>query len=211
MNSRDITANRSARWVRFLRDARNGVLLERPSTPPLWQPHKVYYEPMWNVLQSSYSDVEHELRVMCGSEPPPPKPPGPFKSFKILFVAGDGLALMRLNHLLANKADLYIHQTPLVIPIQGARASLNPRAGVSEQYCVHVGPGKPPMERDWGTTVQPHRSLSDIHALGPCCRRPENELGFTAALYGLIMTYAVRLIWHNSLLGQVSTPMDCSI
>ena len=75
---------------------------------------------MWDVLQSSYDDVEHELRVMCGLEPPAPAPPGPFKSFKILFVAGDGLALMRLNHLLSNKSEVYIHQTPVVIPIQGA-------------------------------------------------------------------------------------------
>ena len=120
----DITANRTARWRRFLANARNGKLLERPANPPLWQPHKVYYEPMWDVLQSSYADVEHELRVMSGMEPPPPAAPGPFRSFKIIFVAGDGLALMRLNHLLANKSEIYIDQSPVIIPIQGARAHL---------------------------------------------------------------------------------------
>ena len=77
---------------------------------------------MWDVLQSSYADVEHELRVMSGMEPPPPAAPGPFRSFKIIFVAGDGLALMRLNHLLANKSEIYIDQSPVIIPIQGARA-----------------------------------------------------------------------------------------
>ena len=119
LDQRDVRANRTERWGRFLRAARNGRLLERPNTPPLWQPHKEYHEPMWDKLQSSYADVEHELRVMCGREPPP-KPPGQFRGYKILFVAGDGLALMRMNHLLANKCDVFINQTPVVIPIQGA-------------------------------------------------------------------------------------------
>ena len=53
----------------------------------------------------------------------------------VLFVAGDGLALMRLNHLLKNKPHMYIDSTPVVIPIQGAhtvphsrRAPAGPRA-----------------------------------------------------------------------------------
>jgi len=81
-------------------------------------------------LQSSYSDVELELRVMsgrqavCGTPPAlytdkDPAYPTEFSSSIIMFVAGDGLALMRLNHLLANKPDIYIDQTPVIIPIQG--------------------------------------------------------------------------------------------
>jgi hypothetical protein len=38
----------------------------------------------------------------------------------VLFVAGDGLALMRLNHLLKSKRDIYMDMTPVIIPIQGA-------------------------------------------------------------------------------------------
>ena len=102
-----------------MRAARAGSMLDRPATPPLWKPHKIYHEPMWGVLQSSYEHVEHEIRVMSGSEPPPPAPPGLFKSHKIMFAAGDGLALMRLNHLLHNKSDIYIDMTPIIIPIQG--------------------------------------------------------------------------------------------
>ena len=105
----EIAANKRSRWVRFLRAADNGQLLARPATRPLWQPFKTYHEPIPDALQSSYADVEKELRVMCQS----------FPSETFIFVAGDGLALMRLNHLLANKADVYIHQTPMVIPIQG--------------------------------------------------------------------------------------------
>ena len=67
-------------------------------------------------LQSAYADVEHELRVMTEF--------ARAHNAGVLFVAGDGLALMRLNHLLANKQHLYIDQTPVVIPIQGACAQL---------------------------------------------------------------------------------------
>ena len=126
----EIVANKTARWIRFLNSERNGRLLDRPAYVAEWQPHKVYHEPMYGVLQSSYQDVELELRVMCGrpavcGTPPAPYTdhdpdyPSKFRSCKIMFVAGDGLALMRLNHLLANKPDVYIDQTPLIIPIQG--------------------------------------------------------------------------------------------
>ena len=93
----------------FLRAERNGSLLDRPQVPPLWSPHKVYHEPMFDRLQSSYADVEYELNVMRNA----------YLSESILFVAGDGLALMRLNHLLAEKPELYFDQTPFIVPVQG--------------------------------------------------------------------------------------------
>ena len=80
----------------------------------------MYHEPMFDVLQSKYADVEHELNVMRNE----------YKSMKILFVAGDGLALMRMNHLLASKPDVYLDQTPFVIPIQGKPAYINTRTAV---------------------------------------------------------------------------------
>ena len=113
----DIVANQRTRWERFLRAARNGRLLDRPNVLPRWRPHKTYQPPMFGRLQSSYDDVEYELTEItkaCSDQ-------------QILFLAGDGLALMRLNHLLAAKPDLYIDQTPCVIPVQGARREL--RAG----------------------------------------------------------------------------------
>ena len=86
--------------------------------------YKTYHNPVYGALQSSYSDVELELRVMSGRPPPTyrdhdPDYPAEFVSSKIMFVAGDGLALMRLNHLLANKPDIYLDQTPFMVPIQG--------------------------------------------------------------------------------------------
>lgn len=67
---------------------------------------------MFDVLQSSYADVEHEMQVMTAWA----REEG---SQQIIFMAGDGLAIMRLNHILANKPDTYIDMAPLVIPIQG--------------------------------------------------------------------------------------------
>ena len=79
--------NWERRWVLFLRAERNGTLLERPQVAPLWKPNKLYHEPMFDVFQSSYADVEYELNIMRNA----------YIGETILFVAGDGLALMRLN------------------------------------------------------------------------------------------------------------------
>jgi hypothetical protein len=93
----------------YLKAAANGRLLERPSNPPKWRPYKVYQPPLMGRLQSSYDDVEYELREMTKVH----------KKDSILFVAGDGLALMRLNHLLKAKPDEFLDTTPCIIPIQG--------------------------------------------------------------------------------------------
>lgn len=109
LNSADIVANQRQRWTRFLHAAANGRLLNRPNTAPQWRPYKIYHEPMFGRLQSSYADVEYELTEMTRA----------YRACPIMFVAGDGLALMRLNHLLATYPEKYIDQTPCVIPIQG--------------------------------------------------------------------------------------------
>lgn len=109
LNEPDIVANQRKRWVDFLKAAANGRLLDRPNSKPLWQPYKIYQEPMFDRLQSSYADVEYELSVMTRAH----------RALPFLFGAGDGLSLMRINHLLANHPDKYIDQTPCVIPIQG--------------------------------------------------------------------------------------------
>jgi hypothetical protein len=114
----EIKSNRERRWVLFLRAERNGTLLDRPQVAPLWKPYKTYHEPMFDVLQSSYADVEHELNVMRNV----------FIKESVLFVAGDGLALMRLNHLLAAKPELYFDSAPFIIPVQGVYTSLTARA-----------------------------------------------------------------------------------
>ena len=98
----DIARNRSDRWTKWLAHIRDGTFLQRPAVPPLWRPHKEYQEPIFDRLQSSYEDVEFELRKMRTDLP----------NCRFLFAAGDGLTLMRENHLLAQKSDEYIDMTP---------------------------------------------------------------------------------------------------
>ena len=120
----EIVGNRKARWKVYLKAAANGRLLERPVVRRTWIPRKEYEEPMFGVLQSSYADLEYELGEMTGvtyrGDPTGTRIPE-----LVMFCAGDGLALMRLNHLLAMKRDLYLDQTPIVIPIQGQLQLIN--------------------------------------------------------------------------------------
>lgn len=111
LDNPEIVQNKKDRWFVYLQAAASGRLLERPNVPPLWQPRKLYQPQMPDRLQSGYADVEHELVVMTKFARE--------HGVHVLFVAGDGLALMRLNHLLKNKVDLYIDASPVVIPIQG--------------------------------------------------------------------------------------------
>ena len=114
LDNRGIRGNKERRWQLFLRADRNATLLDRPAVRPLWRPYKVYHEPIMGVLQSSYEDVEHELNVMRNA----------YANESVMFVAGDGLALMRMNHIFASKPDFYFDMSPFIIPIQGARACM---------------------------------------------------------------------------------------
>ena len=138
LDNGEIVANKKERWYNFLRAAANGRLLERPNVAPLWQPRKLYQPQMPDRLQSGYADVEHELVVMSKLARE--------HNIAVLFVAGDGLALMRLNHLLKSKRDIYMDMAPVIIPIQGAPRVLSASvfrlgflcAAVSYVCCAHV-------------------------------------------------------------------------
>ena len=117
-----------------MRASRNGVLFDRPRVKPLWKPHKVYHEPIFGRLQSSNADVKHEIDVMRAH----------YQNDSVLFVGGDGLALMRMNHFLAANPDVYFDQTPFVIPVQGmALGSKSTRRAHPHTYfiwlCVYAG------------------------------------------------------------------------
>lgn len=118
LDNPQIVANKKQRWYNYLQAAASGTLLDRPQIRhgPVWVPYKMYQEQMPDVLQSAYEDVEHEFRVMTKH--------ARAHGVSVLFVAGDGLALMRGNHLLASKRHLYIDQSPVIIPIQGAPTQL---------------------------------------------------------------------------------------
>ena len=107
--SPDIAAHRSGRWTKWLNRVANGTHLQRPAVPAPWKPFKKYGDPIFDRLQSSYEDVAFEIETARKALP----------DAKIIFIAGDGLMLMRENHLLANEPDNYIWSTPVVIPVQG--------------------------------------------------------------------------------------------
>jgi hypothetical protein len=111
MLSNPATVLRKARRFRkFIRLAEDGKLLQRPAVKPRWGPaHFTYHPPMYGVLQGSYDDVEFELNEMRKRH----------LDKKFLFVGGDGLSILRMNHLLAEHPDLYIDQSPMIIPVQG--------------------------------------------------------------------------------------------
>ena len=110
----DIAASRAGRWPKWLGRIKDGSLLHRPRVPPTWRPHKVYQPPIFDRLQSSYDDVREELNIMRAAFPT-----ASFPTLRFLFVGGDGLSLMRMNHLLASEPDVYLHSTPAIIPVQG--------------------------------------------------------------------------------------------
>ena len=104
-----IVANKRERFTEYLRKAAAGTLFERPQVDIPYVAHLVYHKPMWGVLQSSYEDVEKELNEMRGKH----------LDKRILFVGGDGLSILRMNHLLHARPDLYLDSAPMIIPIQG--------------------------------------------------------------------------------------------
>ena len=132
----DIIANQRVRWQHFMKAAKNGRLLARPDVPPLWTPYKVYHPALVGRLQSSYEDVEYEMSEITKQQQA--------LGTKILFLAGDGLALMRLNHILAAKPDIYLDASPCIIPIQGVvmhsntlhRIYLHYSCNIFTAYCV---------------------------------------------------------------------------
>eukprot|EP00965_Chrysotila_dentata_P258552 6213259-Pleurochrysis_carterae.AAC.2 len=108
-NNSEIVNNKKARFTAFLKNAAAGTLFKRPSTKPSWLAHLTYHEPMWYVLQSSYEDVETELNTLRNRH----------LDKMILFVGGDGLSIIRINHLIKLYPELYQDSAPLIIPVQG--------------------------------------------------------------------------------------------
>ena len=108
LNSPEIVANQRRRWRAGLMAAANGRLLDRGSVRPAWRPRRKYWPPIPGRLQSSYEDVEAELRKISQE-----------LGGVFFFVAGDGLSLMRMNHILKSQSDRYLDFCPCIIPIQG--------------------------------------------------------------------------------------------
>lgn len=105
-----IQSNKRRRFVQFLHKFADGTFFARPSVNAGYVAHIEYVSPpMWCIMQSSYEDVEAELNLMRNSH----------RDKRFLFVGGDGLSILRMNHLLQNHPDLYLDSAPFVIPMQG--------------------------------------------------------------------------------------------
>lgn len=109
ISNHEILTNKRMRFTQFLHETARGTLFARPQVTPPYVAHVTYHPPMWGVLQSSYDDVEAELNRMRNEH----------LDKRILFVGGDGLSILRINHLLKDHPDLYLDSAPMVIPVQG--------------------------------------------------------------------------------------------
>ena len=66
---------------------------------------------MWDKLQSSNADVEHEIDVMR-------RHPAHLQSV-LMLCGGDGLSEMRMEHAIARDPRKYLFSFPMLLPIRG--------------------------------------------------------------------------------------------
>ena len=112
LNHPDIASNKASRWVTFVRACQSGTMFTRPHYISTWRAQFTYFTPMPDVLQSSNAHVRFEVNLMRREVA------RLYPGCVFLFVGGDGLALMRMNHLLCNDPT-YLNMTPVLIPVQG--------------------------------------------------------------------------------------------
>ena len=112
LNHPEIVANKEARWVFFMRACDSGTMFSRPNYVATWRAIFTFFEPMEDVLQSKTEDVKFEINTMRRII----EKIWPDTMF--LWVGGDGLSIMRLNHIFAND-DSYFSMSPVCIPMLG--------------------------------------------------------------------------------------------
>ena len=106
----DILANRRTRWAAYLAAQSLSVLwTKKHYNSPYPQTYFHWHDPMFGVQQSSYADVNFELREMRSHRF--------HMNSNCVQLGGDGLSYMRLIHRLIPK--LFLERTPVVIPRLG--------------------------------------------------------------------------------------------
>ena len=107
----DLVLYRRDRWRESFSSVRAGTFFNRPDYKPP-HAHECYYQPpIPGKLQSSNEDVEFEVDEILDD----PR----HKHSKWCMLAGDGLSINRVNHMLCRKWGKYLAQFPVVIPVQG--------------------------------------------------------------------------------------------
>lgn len=112
MGAQDIVENQRSRWLHYLEAAADGSIWhDDPYNSPYPPTHFHYHDPIWDRLQSSYEDVNYELKHMRSSR---------FHKFSdAIMLGGDGLSYMRLIHRLSQDPRQFLETKPLIIPRMG--------------------------------------------------------------------------------------------
>jgi len=102
---------------------------------------------------------------------------------KLLFLAGDGLTLMRMNHLLASEPDVWLDQTPVIVPIQGEHPhgfghGLHAQYRMYKRFLMKLAAeiDNPQILEDWGISdLNVHRFFI-LNVVTPACAEYVIEL-----------------------------------
>eukprot|EP00965_Chrysotila_dentata_P258323 6213184-Pleurochrysis_carterae.AAC.2 len=96
--NREVRLHQASCFTEFVEMAASGTLFRRPFSKPSFLAHLTDHPPIFGKLQSSYADVEAELNILRNRH----------LNERFLFVGGDRLSIIRVNHLLRDNPALYI-------------------------------------------------------------------------------------------------------
>ena len=110
--NQELLDNKRNRWVKYLDAAvTNTIWNKEPFNSPYPPTYFHYHEPIWDRLQSSYEDVQYELKHIRETK---------YHCFSdCIQFGGDGLSYMRLIDQLSLNPRLYLETKPIIIPRLG--------------------------------------------------------------------------------------------
>lgn len=108
-----VLANKETRFTRFLADAKDKTMFNRPNYISTWTAHFTTHPPIMDRLQSSYKDCKYEFNVILEW--------ARAQGHRVIFIAGDGLTVGRGNHIFSNNIDEYLDEDnpPWIIWVHG--------------------------------------------------------------------------------------------
>jgi hypothetical protein len=109
-NHPDIIDNKNDRWVDYMGNVA-GIFDRSDYIPKYGRTIITWRKPMFNRLQSSNEDVEHEMDVIRAH---PAHSGG-----ALVMIGGDGLFEIRAEHAIARNPQKWIFTLPMVLPVRG--------------------------------------------------------------------------------------------
>ena len=108
----DIVANQRRRWSEYLDAAAAGTIwAKEPFDSPYPPTNFIWHDPIMDRLQSSYEDVNFELKWM--------RDDGHHCYSDVLMVGGDGLSYKRIIDRISQDPGHFLEKTPIIIPRLG--------------------------------------------------------------------------------------------